>query len=104
VCDAGLKAEQRLIVAQIVEERRLLSITQGRLSGVLQLLNEPPPSSSALSSHSAAVAWQLPPAAAQACAANIVALSLCSQVSRWLCEMVRLHEVTFSQIVRLIGL
>jgi hypothetical protein len=72
-------AEQRLVVAQLVEERRLLAA--GSLAGVLQQLNEPPCSSSEAHMQGLShVAWQLPPAAAQACAANIVALSLCNQV------------------------
>ncbi|KAF5833751.1 hypothetical protein DUNSADRAFT_9818 [Dunaliella salina] len=77
----GLVAEQRLIVAQIVEERRLLASAGGSLSGMLQLLNEPPQHSHVGMPHAAAATWQLPPAAAQACSANITALSLCSQVA-----------------------
>jgi hypothetical protein len=74
-------AEQRLVVAQLVEERRLLAAAGGSLAGVLQQLNEPPCSSSEAHMQGLShVAWQLPPAAAQACAANIVALSLCNQV------------------------
>lgn len=79
---AGLVTEQRLVVAQVVKERRLLAAAGGSLAGALQLLNEPPPTHDGLP-HAAcgsAGGWQLPPEAAQACAANITALSLCGQV------------------------
>lgn len=65
----GMVAEQRAYVALLVEERRLANAAGFSLTGVLRELSERPGM------------WRLSPAATHACAANIQALSLSSQVS-----------------------
>jgi hypothetical protein len=65
-----LVAEQRLLVALLVEERRLLEVAGGQVEVAVRLLHEQPG------------VWRLGTAAQHVCVANAQALSLGNQV-RW---------------------